>query len=298
MKAAAVHHALQSAGYFPRREETLAISGVLAAPKNTGARAMLIEGPPGCGKTYLAECWAKATGATYIYGLLHAWSGEDDLFQGIDVASAVAGDASAVRQPGLLHLAAMAAQDGQAIVCLDEIDKTAERAENLLLDWLQTGRVPIAPGVHITTRLERIIVFVTSNGVRPLGEPLLRRLRRVVMEPHDVETVANLVRAATDVPLGVCRQVVSVCTAAAKAFEGNQALSPQEMARAAAEIYHNAESIEDVRTMIARWALRAKEISQGYSKNKPESSDKNVWTEVCRHRQQEARASLPASEVA
>jgi MoxR-like ATPase len=52
---------LAAQGYTARRAEILALTALEQQPD--GARILLLEGPPGAGKTYLAACYAAATGA-------------------------------------------------------------------------------------------------------------------------------------------------------------------------------------------------------------------------------------------
>ena len=148
---------LLSVGYHARREEALAVEGALRALGAGRVAALLCEGPAGCGKTCLAEALAELLGGGYIYHLLHSWSDDQELLVGVDVAAAVAGDAEHVRQPGVLARAAelsqTATREAPAVLCLDEIDKVQEGTANLLLDFLQTGRVPVRPGEHLATDL-------------------------------------------------------------------------------------------------------------------------------------------------
>lgn len=252
---------LLTAGYEARREELLALAGALAHRTNgSGARALLLEGPPGCGKTALAEAMAAAFDAPLVYALLHGWSGDDDLFVGVDVAAAVAGDTEHVRQPGVLACAAsLSAGHPLVVVCLDEVDKAPERAEALLLDWLQSGRVPVRPGEHLTTDLSRVLVVITSNGARPLSDALLRRCRRVSMAPLPVDVAVRLISERAAVAPGIAR----MCWKAMRAVAGEDTvLSLQEGVRCAEEAWAVAESAADLRLILAGWAARDDEGRQ------------------------------------
>lgn len=133
MNIAATIEALAAQGYVARRREALALCGLAA--QQGGVRAVLLEGPPGCGKTSLAAAWAKATGAQGVYALLHSWSDADELFVGVDVCAAVAGDAANVRQSGVLARVAEASERGPVVLTLDELDKTQERVDGPHATW-------------------------------------------------------------------------------------------------------------------------------------------------------------------
>lgn len=240
---------LEGTGYVTTRRTQLAAEALLQ-----GAH-LLLEGAPGTGKTLLGEKIAEAMGWPCIYGQLHAWSDADELFVGVDVAAAVAGDAAAVRQPGLLARAAEQSSTGPVVLVLDEIDKTSERCEALLLDFLQTGRVPLRPGQHVQARLDHLHVVVTSNATRPLSDALLRRLRRVRIEALPAKLVHTLVAQLSDAPLHIATLVARACLGIAQAEAVS--LSPQEMARATRECLDLATSADDVREILAAWAVRS-----------------------------------------
>ena len=245
-----------------------------------GARALLVTGAPGTGKTALAEAIASDYGAVFLYALLHSWSGADDLFAGISVPAAVAGDAANVTQPGVLALAAEASQNNQlVVVCLDELDKAPESVEALLLDWLQSGRVPVKPGYHLQTRLERVLVVITSNGQRPHTEALIRRCRRLRMEPLPIPLRVELAAARSGAPKGVVTLVDKACQVIAQA-EGNNALSLQEIANACREIWAVCQSAQEVGEALAAWAARGDEAARVVNTPQLRKLCGSIWGEV------------------
>jgi MoxR-like ATPase len=243
--------------YIPSNAASQAIRALLS--QQGGARALLVTGAPGTGKTALAEHIAREHGAPLHYALLHSWSGADDLFAGVNVPAAVAGAADHVHQPGVLALAAEASQRHPlVVVCLDELDKAPESVEALLLDWLQSGRVPVRPGHHIQTRLDRVVVVLTSNGQREHTDALIRRCRRLRMEPLKDDLRVQLAHERSGAPVGVVRLVDRACQMVARA-EGNEALSLQEIAHACRETWEVASSAEEVAETLRAWAARSDE---------------------------------------
>lgn len=243
---------LRAAGYFARREELLALG---ALGHQRGVRALLLEGPPGVGKTALPAAYAQVRGAELVYGLLHSWSDDQELFAGVDVVAAVAGQAERVHRPGLLAIAARASQEREVVLCLDELDKAPERVESLLLDALQTGRVPVRPGEHLQLRAERVTVFATSNGARDLTDAFLRRCTRVRMRPLPVAQQDELIAGRCPVSRAVITCLGKLAREVALA-ERNDALSLDELTRLCSAAWAVAESADDLRMLLAQHAAR------------------------------------------
>ena len=267
----------QQFGYMARTPELLALRSVLARPTGS-VRAVLLEGSAGAGKTAFAEVTSKVLGGGYIYHLLHSWSDDQELFSGINVTAAVAGDVEAIQQDGVLAKAAKMSLSGEAdrpvVVCLDEVDKVQERTENLLLDFLQTGRVPIAPGQHIQGNVRNMLIFLTSNGMRPLSSPLLRRVRRVYMTPLSVEVVESILQKKTNLPSGIVRLARKVAYALAE-MEG-RIPSLQEMENLLYEI-SIVETIEELQLAFGGWISFEKHIPD-------RNSIAPLWSEICKFR--------------
>ena len=270
--------ALAAHGYIASPEVVVAARGAvhrLGSPAaGGGATALLLAGAPGVGKSALAEALAGALGAELVVSQLHAWTDADELFVGVDVAAAVAGDARAVRQPGVLARAAELAEEGTVVLLLDEVDKAPERAEALLLDWLQTGRVPVAPGRHLRTRLDRVLVVLTSNGQRELGDALLRRCRRVEVPPLPVTAQEQILATWTGLPPGLVRVAWKAARLVAEA--DGAALSLQEGRHLLGELLL-AEDLAEVRLSLAGWAARGP-AGRALARKTPQAAA--VWGEL------------------
>jgi MoxR-like ATPase len=260
-------------------EARQALRALVSQDGARSARVVLITGAPGVGKTAFAEAASRELGALFFYALLHPWSGADDLFYGVDVAAAVAGDADAVRQPGVLARVAEASVRELVVLCLDELDKAPESVEALLLDWLQSGRVPVRPGEHLQTRLESVIVVITSNGTRPHTDALLRRCRRLRLGPMPEDLRVRLAAERSGAPTGVARLVDRACQEIARA-EGNEALSLQEIAHACHEVWAIAQSPAEVREALRSWAARTDDGAAAVDRPEIERLIGAIWGEV------------------
>jgi len=268
--------------YHLDSRQDLALRALLSH-EGGGAACALCEGPPGCGKTAFGEELARRLDVPLVYALLHAWTDSDELFVGVDVAAAVAGDAASVRQPGVLARAAQLSLEQQVVLVLDEVDKTSERCEALLLDFLQSGRVPTRPGEHVQANLGRIMVIITSNGERELSQALLRRCRRVRFEPLPTAIVREIVRERTNAPAGVVTTTIKACRTLSE--KESVDLSPQEVAHATREIWTLAQSRDDVVEILLGWAVRCTPPSPDILKSVADP----VWGEVMI-----ARRNVPA----
>ena len=275
----ALEEKIRSLGYIPRRAEILAL--VAALLREGGPKVFLLEGPPGTGKTAFAEVVAKALEAHFVYTLLHSWSDDQELFCGVNVVAAVKGEANEVEQPGVLALTAQKSRQGLTVLCLDEVDKVQERTENLLLDFLQTGRVPVGPGRHLQADLDNLLVFLTSNRTRPLGAALLRRCRRVQMVPLSRDLQEELIVSKTGAPKGLVRVTLKVAHAMAQR-EGREPLSLQELTLLVRELLDVAQSAEDCRLILGGWV--------SFEGQLPSKADiAPLWGELSKIKREEVR---------
>ena len=62
--------------YYLRKEEEMALRAMEA---RRGLRVLILEGPPGTGKTAFSEFLAERWGAQYLYFLCHHWVTEEEV---------------------------------------------------------------------------------------------------------------------------------------------------------------------------------------------------------------------------
>ncbi|MFQ3638054.1 MAG: hypothetical protein SNJ57_19695, partial [Cyanobacteriota bacterium] len=201
-----------------------------------------------------------------------------EIFLGVHVGRVAAG----VDKPedayefGILAKAAIASQDGPVVVCLDELDKAPQRAESLLLDFLQHGRVYLPDGQKIQGRLEALTVVITTNGIRPLMEATLRRGFRVKMDflPPNVE--ADLIRKATGAPMGAIRVVVRMMGI----IRANGATAPSlQEGRQLIEDMSVCESAADARLLIEGWLCKEPEDLEALKAAMGQNPENALWGE-------------------
>ena len=180
-------------------------------------KPLLVEGPPGCGKTELAYAVAEAAG-TFVERL-QCYEGitEDKAIGKFDEAlqklfletqgDRLSEDWDAIRKR--LHsidffaegplLRALRYHDRPCVLLVDEIDKVGHAFEALLLEILSAWQITV-PKLG-TMKAETVpFVVLSSNEERRLGDPLRRRCFYLRVEYPTVEREVEIlaVRSTTE----------------------------------------------------------------------------------------------------
>ena len=211
---------LAGAGYLA--DESTALVAYLASRLG---KPVLVEGPAGVGKTELAKAISRATGRKLVRlqcyeGLdeakaLYEWNYRKQLLR-IQVEASDAGwqevKDDIFGEEFLLPrplLSAISATE-PVVLLIDEIDKTDQEFEAMLLEVLSDFQVSI-PELGVVEATTHPIVLLTSNDSRELTEALKRRCLYLWLDYPSVDRELEIVRLhAPELGEDIARKLVEV----------------------------------------------------------------------------------------
>jgi MoxR-like ATPase len=218
--SAAVAQGLTEVGYLP--SESTALVAYLATRLG---KPVLVEGPAGVGKTELAKALARYLGRELIRlqcyeGLdeakaLYEWNYRKQLLRIQAEASGTGWEAVQEDIFGEEFLLARPLMSAIAsaepvVLLIDEIDKTDQEFEAMLLEVLSDFQISI-PELGKVTSTTHPVVLLTSNNSRELTEALKRRCLYLWLDYPALEHELAIVKLhAPDLPAAVARRLVEV----------------------------------------------------------------------------------------
>jgi MoxR-like ATPase len=200
---AEVADGLRAVGYLPG--ESTALVSFLATKLG---KPVLVEGPAGVGKTELAKALAKYLDRTLVRlqcyeGLdeakaLYEWNyrkqllriqAESDDAGWSDVQDDIFGEEFLLPRPLMTAIAS----ELPVVLLIDEIDKTDQEFEAMLLELLSDFQISIPELGRIEARTQPV-VLLTSNNTRELTEALKRRCLYLWLDYPELEHELEIVR--------------------------------------------------------------------------------------------------------
>src|SRR5436190_14846759 len=211
---------LSSVGYLPG--ESTALVSYLATRLG---KPVLVEGPAGVGKTELAKALSRYLDRTLVRlqcyeGLdeakaLYEWNYRKQLLRiqadeegagWTDVHDDIFGEEFLLQRPLMTAIAS----EEPVVLLIDEIDKTDQEFEAMLLEVLSDFQISI-PELGVFEARTRPIVLLTSNNTRELTEALKRRCLYLWLDYPDVDRELEIVRMhAPEIGDGIARKLVEV----------------------------------------------------------------------------------------
>lgn len=220
---------LRAVGYLPGSRTALVSHLAIHLDK-----PVLVEGPAGVGKTQLAKALAETLDRELIRlqcyeGLdeakaLYEWNYRKQLLRiqaqstaPVDAADPEAGSWSAVQddvfgEEFLLErpLLRAIASERPVVLLIDEIDKTDQEFEAMLLELLSDFQITI-PELGQISATTQPIVLLTSNNSRELTEALKRRCLYLWLDYPELEHELEIVRShVPELSATISRRLVEV----------------------------------------------------------------------------------------
>ena len=191
---------------------------------------LLLEGPPGSGKTsFVKELARQLSGKLYPY--FCAPDKERNLLYDPDIKGIIRRETAWV--PGPCWEAFIASNNGSVVLLIDEVDKASPGFDAFLLWILEEYSFRSPEGETIKANHGNTVVCLTTNGRRELRPEVLRRCQRISFKSPNIERmkeiILSIISGTYQVPGGLLDVICRIGIAIRQISE-ERAPSPKELA--------------------------------------------------------------------